>query len=164
MASRVYDANHLTLPVRSRIVPAPDCNIPARLSLADRIANLPDVQVVDHESPEGAGIRVDVYLGNREASLRRQPAPRMFCVISAVGIVVHGLADVDRHHVLSRRWGRLHGQGVLLYMPRDEDELEIVWRILDRAYAALVTTAITGRPPRRALVYELPCFSRTNLQ
>ena len=164
MASRVNDVNYLFLPVRSRIKQATDCNITARLSLADRIADLPDVRVVDHEPPESGEIRVDVYLGRLESVLRRQPEPTMFCSISADGILVHGLADVDRHQVLSRWWGRLHGQGVLLYRLREGEELEIVWRILGRAYAALVTTAITGRRPRRALVYELPRFSRTNLQ
>ena len=148
MASRVFDDN---------------CNISARLSLADRIADLPDVYVVDHE-PDGGEMRVDVYLGKREAVQRRQAAPTMLCIIGAGGIVVHGLADVDRHQVLSRRWGRLRRQGVLLYLPRDEEELEIVWRILERACKALVTKEVTGRPPRRALVYELPRFSRTNLQ
>lgn len=163
MASRVQDVNYLILPIRSRIMQAPDSNILTKLSLADRIAGLADVHVVDHE-PAGGQLRVDVYLGKREAVQRKQPEPTMFCSIGADGIVVHGLADVDRHQVLSRRWGRLHGQGVLLYMPRDADELDIVWRILERACAALVTAAVTGRSPRRALVYELPRFSRTNLQ
>lgn len=67
MASRVFDANNLILPVRLRIMQALDSNILARLSLA----------------------------------------------------------DVDRHQVLSRR---------------------------------------RARPPRRALVYELPRFLRPNLQ
>ena len=163
MASRVYDVNCLILPIRARIMQAPDGNILARLSLAARIAELPDVYVVDHE-PDSDARRVDVYLGQREKTLRKQRRPTMFCIVGTDGIVVHGLADVDRHQVLSRRWGRLDGQGVMLYMPRDSEELEIVWQLIERAYAALVTAAVTGRPPRRALVYRLPRFSRTNLQ
>ncbi len=163
MVSRVHDLNCLILPIRSRIMPALDSNIPAKLSLADRIADLPCVQVVDHD-PNSSERRVDVMLGETLTPLRKQRLPTMFCAIGGENIVVYGLNDADRHQVLSRRWGRLHGKGVLLFMPRDGDELEIVWRILHRAYQALLSAEAPAHAVRRSAVYELPRFSRTNLQ
>ena len=163
MINPVRDVDHLILPIRSRTTQAHDSNILAKLSLADRIADLPGVCVVDHE-PDSGERHVDVFLATHATALRKQRRPTMLCVIDATGIVVHALTDADRYQAVSRRWGRLHGQEIYLFMPRDNEELEVVWQILLRSYSALVNAKPFEPTSRPAIFDELPRFSRTNLQ
>lgn len=87
------------------------------------------------------------------------------CSVGGDTISVWGLDPVSRHQVLSRGWGKLGRQEVLLFLPRDEEELEICWSIL--SYAYLTAAHADSRPPFARMSpwsSDLPRFSRTTLQ
>ena len=163
MATPAFVISQSILPDRARLRQASSNDLAVRLKLAERIASLSDVRVFDHD-PNGDWTNVDVVVTPQSRSFRKEPEPVLLCSIAADGIVVHGLNDASRHRVLSRGWGRLHGSNTLLFMPRDEDELETVWSLLLSAHQFLINAsaaAVSVHVARRA---RLPSFSRTSLQ
>lgn len=162
MATRASDISCLILPVRAQMLQARDADISAKLALADYIADLPGILVVDHDPVDGSR-KVDVQYQPPATSRFKRRRPMFLCRIGCDSIVVSGLNDRDRHQVLSRGWGRQNPAGVSLYLPRDDQELDIAWRILSRAYDALVEASASAMPERAAWIDDLPHFSRTNL-
>jgi hypothetical protein len=134
-----------------------------RLALADRIAALPGIETVEAQ-PGAMPHRVEVYLRPTSASIRSFPDRLRLCTISRDELVVYGLGDGDKYRVLSRGWGRLRHHGVRLFLPRDSEELNVCWEILERAYRCLQEASATVRQPKRARFAELPGISRTTLQ
>lgn len=163
MATPAYAISQSILPDRVRTRQASDNAISIRLALAERIAGLPMAKAVDH-GPVGDWAHVDVVVTPETASLRKTPDPVLLCSIGTNGIVVHGLTDQSRHRVLSRGWGRLHGSNTLLFLPRDDEELDTVWSLLFSAYNHLVSRSAAALPARSARLSRLPSFSRTSLQ
>jgi hypothetical protein len=84
-------------------------------------------------------------------------------VIGYNGISLPGLTDPERHQVLSRGWGRLDRQRVLLYLPRDESELAICWSILYRAYNSIINSPEQMSASPRAHFDDYPEPSHTSL-
>ncbi|NIV18695.1 MAG: hypothetical protein GWN47_09895 [Woeseiaceae bacterium] len=162
MAMPTRDISRFILPVRVRTRQAVENHISVRLALAGRMADLPEIETADHD-PDGVSRSVDVFVRGPVRSIRKQRPPALLCRIAHDGIVVFGLGNSDRHQVLSRGWGRLHRDGVLLFLPRGEDELETTWSILLRAYRSLTDTSAAAVPVRTAWFDDLPSFSRTNL-
>jgi len=107
-----------------------------RLLLAHRIAELPGAKVVDIDN-NGGPFTVQVYLTPGAEKNAGASSDRLFAQISHDGIVVNGLQNSDKHQVLSRGWGKLRKRAVVLYMPRNLQELEICWEILQRAFYRL---------------------------
>jgi hypothetical protein len=87
------------------------------------------------------------------------------CCVSNDTVSVFGLDLAIRHQVLSRGWGKLSRNEVLLFLPRDEEELEICWEILSYAHRAAADaddrSPVAGAP---AWSGDLPRFLRTTLQ
>ena len=164
MAVLARDISRSRLPARIRVKSAPDDSIASRLALADRIAQLPGIETVE-DRWDSTLRSVDVFLRRQPVSLRKQWPPTRLCSISVKGISVYGLSDPDRHQVLSRGWGRLAQDGVLMFLPRDEAELDVCWDVLQRAYHSLIQ-ASAQTAPVRTIVWggNLPRFSRTTLQ
>lgn len=162
MATPAREISRFILPVRARTRQAAENHISARLGLADRIADLPDIETRDHDLNGGSRL-VDVFVRQPTKSIRKQRPPALLCRIGHDGVVAFGLSNADRHQVLSRGWGKLHQDGVLLFLPRDDDELETTWSILLRAYRSLTDTSAAAFPMRAAWFDDLPSFSRTNL-
>ena len=162
MATAAFDLTRLTLPTRIRAKSAGPDSLRARLELADLIAALPGVSTEDHAATVPRS--VDVFLRMPCASARGPSPEVLLCTISSDGIWVYGLNDGDRHQILLRRWGRLQANGVLLFLPRDDEELEVCWMILQRAYRRLDEFSTRARSGRAAWSGDLPRFSRTSLQ
>ena len=162
MATPAREISRFILPVRARTRQAAENPISARLALADRIADLAEIETAEHD-PDGGSRKVDVFIRQPATSIRKQRPPMLLCRIGNDGIVAFGLSNADRHQVLSRGWGRLHRDGVQLFLPRDENELEMTWTILLRAYQSLTETSAAAVPLRVAWFDDLPSFSRTNL-
>ena len=165
MASTAREATRLRLPPRARRAgKSGQDSIPPRLALAARIAELANIETVEVQG-DAMSFAVEVYLRQPEPTLRKQLAPLLLCRIDPAVIEVHGLDVRDRHHLLSRRWGRLHGTTVQLHQPRSEEELEACWFFIKRAYMRLVE-AISNSRKGRATNWpgDLPKFSRTSLQ
>ena len=163
MATPAPELVRFALPTRIRSRKAAD-GLASRLALADRISGLPGIETAEDPFatlPRG----VDVYLRAPSASLRRQHPPVLLCRIFPDGIVVYGLSDSERYQVMVRGWCRLDGDCIHLYPPRDDQELEVCWDILQRAFRALLDASATSAPVRtRVRPRDLPSFSRTTLQ
>ena len=151
------------LPTRIRAKKKVRDSLSARLTLADRITELPDIETAE-ERPGVLPHRVEVYLRRPSASIRGRREPLHLCTISRDGIAIFGLSDRDRYRVLSRGWGRLCRDGVNVFLPRDNEELEVCWNILERAYRSLYEFSATAVPTTVARSDGLPKFSRTTLQ
>ncbi|MDH3265374.1 MAG: hypothetical protein OEM25_00280 [Gammaproteobacteria bacterium] len=163
MAVAAQDLKHYHLPSRIRAGKAPATDFACRLALADRIAGLPGIQTVE-EVTDTLPCRVDVYLQAPSISIRRQHDAKLLCSIARDGIHVYGLHEWDRHQVLRGGWGKLNRDHVQIFMPRDHEELEVCWAVLQRAYQCLLHVSAMGPLLRRTLSWELPRFSRTALQ
>lgn len=160
MATAATHIPRFTLPTRLHLKKATAGDMAAMFELAGRIAELPGTRVTE----SGATVPrcVDVFLA-AATGRRRQRSPELrLCSISSSGIRVTGLHDWDRHQVLTRRWGHLGRDGeVLLFLPRDADELETCWQVLVRAYNSLAELVGTGDTKRTVSNLDLPRFSRT---
>ncbi|MDH3546894.1 MAG: hypothetical protein OEN22_07325, partial [Gammaproteobacteria bacterium] len=96
--------------------------------------------------------------------LQETLAGPLFCSLNRDGVVVTGLDRWARHKVISRGWGKLDFDRVFVFLPRDGRELDIVWKILQRAYHNLFSRS--ARLPEAHIVstWDWPKFSRTTLQ
>ena len=162
MAAVAYDLPRFNLPARIRS--KGDCpdSMSVRMALADRIADLPGIVTEEHDATLPCSVAV--YLRAPCGSVHKLRPGVLLCNIGKDGVEVFGLSAWDRHQVALRGWGRLRGQGVLLHLPRDNEELDICWALLQRAYRSLTDVSAALRPVRAVWPYDLPRFSRTALQ
>jgi hypothetical protein len=157
-------AARLTLPARIRNKQKSSGDFAARMALIDRIADLPGIETVERNDEDIPG-RVEIYF-RRETSdrvLKRKPA-RQLCCLDCNCVTVSGLSRWDTYQVLRNGWGKLVNDQVCVYLPRDHEELEIVWSVIRQAYCRF-----TGPPnPESGSVivstWDFPRFSRTSLQ
>jgi hypothetical protein len=134
------------------------------MALIERISDLADIETVER-SDDGIPGRVDIYV-RREASNRAskdEPAPKM-CSLNFGCVTVNGLDRWDRYQVLANGWGKLVDAQVCVYLPRDHEELEIVWRIIRQAYDGLSGTPTSESKSAKISTQDFPRFSRTSLQ
>ena len=163
MATPASELDTFRLPTRVRTRRASDEIFAARPALAARVASLPDVHAVEHDATT-LSCRVDAYLHRPVPSGRHEVLTILLCRISQDGIAIHGLTNLDRNRVIASGWGRLHGDGVLVFLPRNGDELATCCEIIQRAYRYLRATT-PGEPRLRTVsIGQLPRFSRTALQ
>ena len=163
MATPAHELEHYHLPARIRAGKVSADGFSCRLVLADRIADLPGIDVVE-ESGDTLPRRVRVYLRARSTSLRKQQQALPFCTRSRDRITIHGLSEWDRHQVLRGGWGKLRQDHVSLFLPRNTEELEVCWDVLQRAFSNLSTALAKAPLVRQASWLDLPRFSRTTLQ
>ncbi|MDH3373268.1 MAG: hypothetical protein OER22_04150 [Gammaproteobacteria bacterium] len=163
MAILAQGVKRYHLPARIRAKKVPENGFSCRLALADRIADLPGIHTVEKSSdtlPHG----VDVYLQSPSRSLRKQRDPILLCSIGRDGVAVHGLSEWDKHQVLCGGWGKLERDHVLIFLPKDFEELEVCWGLLHRAYGSLSDASVHTPLARSATVGRLPRFSRMTHQ
>lgn len=151
------------LPARIRASSAPQDEFSCRLALADRIAALPGI-VTEDDPCDTLPSRASVYLQFTNRSPRRYLQRALLCTISCGGVELFGLDTWGKQQVLSAGWGSLQRDYVLLYLPRDEQELEVCWDILRRTYQNISTPS--AKPPLAHVVSTSARsrFSRTTLQ
>lgn len=134
-----------------------------RMELIDRIAALRGVETIDHRV-DTVPRQIDVYLKHDGADgARRTQSPPMLCSLNSNGLMVSGLDRWARHHVASRGWGRPIFDQMLIFLPRDNKELDVVWKILRRAYDNLYVSS--AREPGSQIVstWDSPKSLRTTL-
>ena len=151
------------LPARIRVRNATQGDFSCRLALAERIAALPGVLTEEHAG-DALPTRVNVYLQAAQLASRKQHQQQLLCSISRDGVALYGLDAWDKHQVLCAGWGSLDREHVLLFLPRDDQELEVCWEVIQRACQNLSTTLT--KPASAAFVSSTarPRFSRTTLQ
>lgn len=149
------------LPARVRAGKAPaDDFSSSRLTLADRIAELPGIRTVE-QATDALPCCVDVYLGQHVGTAGNKKPPVLLCSISRDGIAIQGMTDWAKYQVLCKGWGKLHRDRVLIHLPRDSAELEVCWSILQQAYRFLTKASDPAPTTRMISPWELPRFSRT---
>jgi hypothetical protein len=163
MARPVRELNHYHLPARIRAGKVPADGFSFRLALAERIAGLAGILTVEEES-DTLPRHVEVFLQPLDSPDPHQHSASLLCKIGCEGICIYGLGEWDRHQVLRGGWGKLVRDHVEMYLPRDSEELEVCWAVLQRAHQYLSAISVQGRAGRKALVRNLPRFSRTTLQ
>lgn len=152
------------LPARIRANATAAEALPSRLLLADRISELPGVEAVECDG-DILPRRINIYVRDATAGRTgRNPERGLLCRLSANGISIFGLDDWAKHQVIMRGWGKLLQDRVLVFLPRNESELDICWRILRQAYDSVFHRS-AGLPGNGYPVAQrLPGFSRTTLQ
>jgi len=133
-----------------------DAWLEPQLTLAERIAGLPGIEIV-RQTDDGLAAEVAIYVLDGTTA-----EARLLCNLQTEGITVHGLDDWDRHQVVSRGWGKLTRDCVLLFIPRDDSEIDVCWDILKRAGNRLSHSSAVRT--RRVSAWGLPSYSRTTLQ
>ena len=164
MATSAHQLPRFQLPARIRANKTAPEDLAARLALADRIADIPGVDAVEC-GDDTVPRQVAIYL--REATARRTirvPRPLLLCRLGTDGIVVHGLDNWAKHQVVMRGWGRLLYDRVLLFLPRDDNEVETCWSIIRQAYDSLFDPSASHSGTRNTSAWDMPKFSRTSLQ
>lgn len=164
MAQTTRKSARFKLPARIRNKRATSGNLDARMALIDRIADLPGIETVERNE-ETIPCRVDIFL-------RRDPADRvlmrksagLICSLDSNSVTVSGLDRWARHQVLANGWGNLIDDRVSVCLPHDKKELEIVWSIIQRAYARLFDSLTPEAGSLVIATWDWPKFSRTNLQ
>lgn len=154
MATPAFDLVRLQLPTRIRASTAANNGIAYRYLLADRSTALPNIKIV-RDNASGLPCDVSLYLQEPEILLGH---------FGAGGIRLRGLSDADRHRLVAKGWARLTADGVIIFLPRNDRELEICWNIVFHAYSSI--TESSARVPRvQSSKYgNTPRFSRTSLQ
>ncbi|NIL93654.1 MAG: hypothetical protein GTO71_04275 [Woeseiaceae bacterium] len=133
------------------------------LALAKRLGGQPRIAVgVASDGSMPQTFRIHLASPSRESI--SGDAGTLICQLSRDGFTVYGLSDADRHQVLRTGWGRLQHDHVVLHVPRDEEELDICWLIIEQAFQALAVTPADFRGMRSTAPWDLPRFSRTPLQ
>ena len=163
MTASVIQPMHYRLPARIRLGKPSENELACRLMLADRIADFPGFKTEDDGSAT-LPCRVNVFLQVAAPSMHKDTNSELLCTISREGILMCGLSRGDKHQVLSAGWGKLVGENVNIYLPRDEQELEVCWDVLQRAYQELASTSAKPSAARNTSPWEMPRFSRTTLQ
>ena len=163
MTATLHKPARFELPSRISAGKKASDELETRMALVDRIGGLPGIETVERRD-DSVPCRVDVYLKrDLDRRLRAHMAP-LFCSLRRDGVVVRGLDGWAQHKVISKGWGKLDFDRVLLFLPRDRRELEAVWKILKRAYDNLFIPS--ARVPGAHIVstWDWPKFSRTTLQ
>ena len=164
MATSAAHLQRFRLPVRTRLAAAASGPLPAHLALAERIADLPGIDTIDSSADTLPRV-VHVYLLCKGRPRTIRPGRgQLLCAISAEGVILNGLDRVRKHQVLSRGWGRLVEDAVLLFLPRNDEELETCWGILRSAYDSLFDASVASKGTVKVSMWDVPRFSRTTLQ
>ena len=164
MAKTTNTSARFNLPARIRNKRKTPGDFSARLTLIDRIADLPGIETVERND-ETIPRRVEIYL-RRETSdraLKRKAAP-MLCSLDCNGVFLNGLDRWERYQVLAKGWGKLVDHEVCIFLPRDGHELEIVWGVVQRAYDRLFGPLTPEAGSLVISTWDWPRFSRTSLQ
>jgi hypothetical protein len=161
MAMHVEQTARLLLPTRIRTKPPQADALTPRIALAERLADLKDIVTVDNGSGTCPG-GVDLLLSRPAMPAENQLGPWRLCSIDAGGLRIFCMSDWDKYQVIARRWGNLQDGHVFVAMPRDDNEVEVCWDILRRAYNYLAEVVADVRHKRLATTWNLPHFSRSN--
>ncbi len=164
MAATSRQTASFKLPVRARSKKNPADDFQIKMALIDRIADLQGIETVEC-STATLPRQVDIYLKQDPAPReRKRQAPVLYCRLNCNSVMISGLDRRARHQVLSQGWGKPLSEQVQVSLPRDSEELDLVWKILQRAYNNLFVSLTTKPATQIASNWDWPRFSRTNLQ
>lgn len=161
---QLHQPTRFQLPARAGTKPYASNELPTRLSLIDRIANLKEIETI-RSSNNAATCQLDVYVRpNLSASLRELKAPQFLYSVNCNKVTINGLDHRTRQQVLDHGWGEILSGRLVIHMPRDNEELDIVWGLLLRAYNLISIYSAQEAGTPMVPNWGLPRFSRTSLQ
>jgi hypothetical protein len=163
MVAVLMEQPHFEVPARIRDEGSFADSHHARLLLADRIAGMACIRTVE-VGADALPSSVAVYLDRGHAPARKRMPPLALCVIRRDGLTVYGLGLEDRRHLVTRGWGAAERDGVRMFLPRDEGEVDVCWTVLQHAHSALLNPSARSTGARHRFDGDLPRFSRTTLQ
>lgn len=164
MAKLLHQPTRFELPARAGTKTTASNELPTRLALIDRIADLKEIETVE-SSHNNAMCQVDVYVRPiLSASVRKRKAPSLLCSLNCNSMTINGLDLSTRQQVLDQGWGELIYDSLAIHMPRDNEELDIVWNLLLRAYNFLSVSSVEEPMTHMVPDWDWPRFSRTSLQ
>ena len=157
---------HMPFKLRARIHDRRNMSDEAAMivALTDRIANLRGIETVERWD-DNIPRHIDVYL-KRDLAARvceTQPPPLLYS-LNCNGVMVSGLDRWARHEVVSRSWGKPIFDQVLIFLPRSKKELDVVWKILQRAYNNLSVSSANNPELHVVSTWDLPKSSRRTLR
>jgi hypothetical protein len=164
MATTARNECRFSLPARIRTGNAYSNQFATKLALIDRIADLHGIETVEHNS-DAVPSHVDVYLTRRSTVPdRKKLAPPLLCSLNSKDLTIEGLDNWARHQVVSNGWGKLISNSVLVFLPRDDYELEVCWSIVQRAYDNQFDTSATAPGSQRVSTWDWPKTSYRTIQ
>lgn len=119
---------------------------PARafvLFIAERIEHLPGVWSEIVNAPD-CGLSADLYINSAYMPRLRHENPYLMCHIDHDGILLQQMSLPDREEIQRKGWSVRREDSIRVFLPRDEIEMEIAWRIVSLAY--LFETSPSIRP------------------
>lgn len=164
MAVNQYKPAQFELPPRIRTGKKSSREQEMRMALADRIADLTGIEILKRRDESIPG-QIDVYV--RQDSTARSLAnhdAKLFCSLNSKGIMIRGLDRWAKHQLISRGWGKLIPGDMLIFLPRDGEELDVIWKVLQRAYDNIYDPAAKTSGTHIVSTWDWPQFSRTTLQ
>lgn len=164
MATTARNVCRFSLPARIRTGKAYSNEFATKLALIDRIADLRGIETVEHNG-DAVPSHVDVYLARHSTVPdRKKLSPPLLCSLNSKDLTIKGLDDWARHQVVSNGWGKLISKAVLVFLPRDDYELEVCWSIVQRAYDNQFDSSAPEPGTQLVSTWDWPKFSRTTLQ
>jgi hypothetical protein len=164
MAVNEYKPAHFELPHRNRIANGDAREHEMRMALADKITDLGGIEMVKRRDESVPG-QVDVYVKRGSAArLGANHDVKLFCSLNSKGIIIRGLDRWAKHQVISRGWGKLIPGDVLIFLPRDSRELDVIWKVFERAYDNIYDPSVKASGAHIVSTWDWPQFSRTTLQ
>jgi len=163
MVTKSHKLARFELPARIRNKKSLSDDLKLRMALIDRIADFPGIETVECRN-DTVPCQVDVYLKRDTAErVRRTQSPPLLYSLSCNGVMVSGLDRSAQHKVVSRGWGKLFFAQVLVFLPRDNKELDVVWKILQRAYDNLFDSSANESGTHIVSTWDWPKCLRTTL-
>jgi hypothetical protein len=129
--------------------------------LSDRIRVLPGVSTVHTVLDDGA-TATDHFIDPAYVLRTVCIGPQLLCHIDMEGILVPQLDAVDKAEVAFKGWASRAEDQSIIYLPRDSIEMEIVWKIILRAYQFLASRPPKFRAPRGSSLDLPKCVSTAN--
>ena len=163
MATTTRNVCRFSLPARIRTGKANSNEFATKLALIDRIADLRGIETVERN--DDVPSHVDVYLSRHSTvTARKRSSPPLLCSLNSKGLTIDGLDNWARHQVVSNGWGKLMSNSVLVFLPRDDYELEVCWSIVQRAYDNQFDSSAPAPGTQIVSIWDWPKTSRTTLQ
>jgi hypothetical protein len=117
---------------------------PNTWGLAERVAALPGIRP-EHTILADSTLATDHFIEDSCVLQHSWRKPQLLCHIDCQGILLAEISPVDKEEVLQKGWSSSAGEALILFLPRDSIEMEIVWRIVLLAYHFLTSRPATVR-------------------
>lgn len=115
---------------------------PNTWGLTERIAALPGIRP-EHTLLADDSLATDHFIEDSYVLRRSSTSPQLLCHVDCDGIMLPEISALDKEEVLQKGWSSYTDGPVILFLPRDNIEMEIAWRIVLLSYHFL-----TSRPAR----------------